>query len=69
MKDSNSTGGSTRDDHHERGGFGAITLCIVFLLFVVFMIMFHCYLKRKQAARIDKMANGNVYELEWDQEK
>ena len=53
----------------DNNGYGAIILCILFVVFVLFMIGVHWVLKHKQAKHIDKLANNNKHQFGWDPEQ
>ncbi len=66
-KKQNATTGSVMEDVSERGG-GAVVIMSLFCLFILFMVYFHCYLKRQQRKQLDAMAHDNVFPFEWDTE-
>ena len=65
LDDNDTTIGSIEGEKSD--GIGSVIICIFFVIFVIIMVIFHCYLKKRRAAHIDKLANNNRYSFDWDQ--
>lgn len=52
----------------EKNHIGADLVLGGFASFVIFMIFFHCYLRRKHKKYLEKVSSYNVYRFEWEQE-